>query len=374
MVAPVTGPFVQYLSGAGLIGEKWWFRQRKPFDLPLAHDNIRIEGRRKIDGSSWSPYSPVGRPTHLAVVNDQHDLYAKAYATAYDHFASKAKNGLSASIGTTLAEAGESFAMIASRTASMLRFVRALKRGRFGEAYDALVDNNRSFKQQARLRRHMGTKRYAALPWSDALLEVSFGWVPLLDDIHSAVTILSQPPAPKPGRVKGRGHNEYSKVNERIESTDYIEVFTQFVSQQVEVGGYVSVENTNLALLNTLGLVNPLSVAWDVIPLSYLVNWFVPVKQWLEGYSTFWGFSLSHMYVSHLRRGWSNKFSLHKPSSHNDEFHDDGYYFHRGVVPVPPVPTLWSRVKIPGPGGALGKTATSVAVLIQQLSNPKRGK
>lgn len=374
MADPVTGPFFKSYSGPGRSHGITWYRQKKPYNLQLFLENLDVYGKLSTNGAAPIPYDPTGRPTWLSLETDDKNLGAKAYAVAFDRFASKAKGNVQASLGMMLVEAGESVAMIANRLLAMTRFVKALKRGRFGEAYEALVDNNRTFKQQARLKRHMGTRRYQALPWSDALLEVSFGWAPIVQDIYNAADVLQKPPLSigKPDRVHGTGWGEFALSGRRVETADWIETDSQLVRYGVRVSGRLDVSNPNLALANQLGLVNPVAVAWDAIPLSYLINWFIPLKQYLESYTTFWGYSLTDGSFSVKANGWSSKTSIHKPSGLHQEYSDFGYRIARRAFGSPPMPTLLGRVKLPGVTGALGKTATTCAVLIQQLSNRKR--
>jgi hypothetical protein len=37
-----------------------------------------------------------------------------------------------------------------------------------------------------------------------------------------------------------------------------------------------------ISLLSNLGLINPLSVAWEVVPFSFVIDWFIPVNKWLN--------------------------------------------------------------------------------------------
>jgi hypothetical protein len=56
--------------------------------------------------------------------------------------------------------------------------------------------------------------------------------------------------------------------------------------------------NPKLAELSSLGLINPLEIVWEVLRYSFVVDWFLPVGEWLGsltadvGY-TFYGGSLS---------------------------------------------------------------------------------
>jgi hypothetical protein len=56
--------------------------------------------------------------------------------------------------------------------------------------------------------------------------------------------------------------------------------------------------NPQLATINSLGLTNPIAVAWELVPFSFAVDWFLPVGNtlsaltagqgltWLGGYIT----------------------------------------------------------------------------------------
>jgi hypothetical protein len=47
--------------------------------------------------------------------------------------------------------------------------------------------------------------------------------------------------------------------------------------------------NPNLGLASRMGLVNPLSIAWEVVPFSFVVDWFLPVGNFLENLTSLAG-------------------------------------------------------------------------------------
>jgi hypothetical protein len=53
----------------------------------------------------------------------------------------------------------------------------------------------------------------------------------------------------------------------------------------------VRVDNPNLHLAQQLGFINPLSVAWELVPFSFVVDWFGNVGQVLASFSDFAGLS-----------------------------------------------------------------------------------
>lgn len=54
----------------------------------------------------------------------------------------------------------------------------------------------------------------------------------------------------------------------------------------------VSISDPILYRTNQLGLVNPAAVAWELVPFSFLVDWFIGVGSWLNGLTDFVGLSL----------------------------------------------------------------------------------
>lgn len=62
----------------------------------------------------------------------------------------------------------------------------------------------------------------------------------------------------------------------------------------------MSVSDPNLYLANQLGFVNPLTVIWETIPFSFLLDWVSNVSQFLAQYSEFYGLSLTQQTTTHL--------------------------------------------------------------------------
>ena len=63
------------------------------------------------------------------------------------------------------------------------------------------------------------------------------------------------------------------------------------------------ITNPNLLLANRLGLVNPLSVAWELVPFSFVVDWFSGVGNVLDGYTDLLGLSVVDTYSVRYLRG-----------------------------------------------------------------------
>lgn len=190
-----------------------------------------------------------------------------------------------------MAEYGESLGMIQKRAIGLYRAYKSLKKGDFRGCLRQLsVDPKR---------KHRSVVRTTAQEASGLWLEYWFGWSPTLGDIYSAADQLSQPTGTDGTSYDGRSNNR------GVYGDSYQEV--QWV-RRIKTGGRAKVVNPNLYLLAQLGLVNPVSVAWDLVPFSFMVNWVFDVSSFLNSYSDFIGIELSDVYTSETSRiVWTNK-------------------------------------------------------------------
>lgn len=193
---------------------------------------------------------------------------------AFEKF--KGACGNAAQLGATVAEAGDAFSMIASRAGQLFRASRALKRLRFGEFASELVQvNDSSSKIKRKWQR--GGHDLSAL-W----LEYSYGWKPLLKDIEDAIKVLEAPY--RTARVKGKAKQSRKGT---VNLTFGREVIKGGVSTSYSCcyGADISLENPNLAAASQAGLINPLVPLWEILPFSFVIDWFTPIGKFLENMS-----------------------------------------------------------------------------------------
>lgn len=189
-------------------------------------------------------------------------------------------------IGQFLGELPSSMKMIASTAITVLRAYRAARRGKFSEVASLL-----------------GVKKVSDLPKgiANGWLAYKFGWLPLITDVynmHGAIKKQLNRPALK--TVKGRA------VTSLMYSTPYRAGVTLKgidVRKGCQIGVTYRVSNETLAALNALGLINPLSLAWELLPMSFVVDWFIPVGSFLESLSAPVGLTFLHGYVTRYAYG-----------------------------------------------------------------------
>lgn len=190
-------------------------------------------------------------------------LYATGvYANCMDEANTEALNDLqkdALQAPVSLAEGRKTADMLAENASQLARALRAARRGNWGEVA-AILGLSRS---------SVLTGKYPANKW----LEYQYGWRPLKSDIYNTVEQVKKE-VTKDLWIKGRGTGTW---------TDDLD----FPYQDLDVTGSAKwsmktvltgrVTAPGLYRMQGLGLLNPAIIAWELLPFSFVFDWFVPV-------------------------------------------------------------------------------------------------
>lgn len=253
------------------------------------------DGKYNTDGSlRWNNWRCTRfNQTALPVSDISSDLfgrYVQAGGAVNDPFQyitgtliNKAQNKLVSSIksvdwnaGIALAEGEKAVALLRETSKKLAGVIIDLRYG--------------NFKAAARRLKARVPSNFYDYPRSQPLsiddvfsfwLELQYGWKPLLSDIYDSMNAFAES-ADKPRVREGR-----------TSSSREVEVN---VSQSPSLWGafgpcratvryqYRYVEE--LPLARSLGLLDPLSVLWERLPFSFIVDWFLPIGSYLENLNT----------------------------------------------------------------------------------------
>lgn len=184
-----------------------------------------------------------------------------------------------------VAEAGKTADMVLVAASKLHKSYRALRKGNFNEFFTVLGAEP---PKSQRARRRFNTK-YGKDPVNTAastMLEYSWGWVPLLSDVESAAKLLAQTVVDlRNTGMSVRGRTIQVDKSTGDDSAPIGPVIVKYIWEQTRTstlrGTYSFIPKPG-TLPAALGLANPAVVLWELIPLSCVADWFLPVSDYLE--------------------------------------------------------------------------------------------
>lgn len=180
--------------------------------------------------------------------------------------------GQKVNLGNFIAERQQAIDLFAQTARRLAKAVTALRKKQFKKAFKALACTPS---------KEVNASKSLARNW----LELQYGWVPLLDDCYGAAEELEraferQKKKPHIFKVTAKrawsASDKYASVNVigAQAKRDAIMNFTRWC--------YYTVDYESSQFLGRVGLTNPLDIAWEATPFSFVVDWFLPVGRFLN--------------------------------------------------------------------------------------------
>lgn len=175
--------------------------------------------------------------------------------------------------GTFLAEAMKTASHLAHTAVDLYGTFVAMKHGEWNKLLNILS------KRSPLHRRKVTVGKTAAQYW----LEYNYAWKPLIGEVYGLYELLRERVSPalllhanRTIRVDTEGANIGSPTyGIRYEAQAKLR-------RQVTVRLTAELEASAIRYLARAGLINPLAVAWEVVPYSFVVDWAVPVGNVLQ--------------------------------------------------------------------------------------------
>lgn len=201
---------------------------------------------------------------------------------------SKMKNG-DVNLGIAFAERNRTAQLVTETATSIVKSLRALRRGEWRKAWHALGSS----------RRNQPRGRTIPQKW----LEMQYGWLPLLSDVYGSVDALARQP-PSNWIVTGTGieketHNGYLRYTAMNDLCDVDVTAWRGVFVRIDAVP----ENDLVLALASLGITNPALVAWELVPFSFMADWFLPIGSFLESLDAMLGYGDSWSSISQFGKG-----------------------------------------------------------------------
>jgi len=241
-------------------------------------------GSAKFRGNGYYPGSGVsGDILGLSVVPRAKEVSSNTVNASLVKTYSKIK-AQDISLSITAAEIGKAIRMVDSRLYLIARQVIAFRRNSL-KAF---------LKARATQRYNLPRESWCEIPriW----LELQYGWKPLMADIQGAINRVARISAEKPPLVYAKASHT-DKFVERwpmqtggwsVGGNAYLDVtFEERANSYL----FFKVASTKMVDSGQLGLIEPASLVWEVLPWSFVVDWALPIGPWLNALTAAYGLS-----------------------------------------------------------------------------------
>jgi hypothetical protein len=177
-----------------------------------------------------------------------------------------------------LAESRKSIGLIGQTFHRVFAAYKNAKRFRWKAAAAALGIPKHSFKK--------GSKDL-----SGRWLELQYGWLPLLGDIYGAYEDARQGIVALDTRVSVK-HTVRENLPPNSRKTTTLGMPCHHENEGfrlVKVRLDYTVNAPSLKQASKMGLTNPYAVAWELVPFSFVIDWALPVGEWLDSFDAAYG-------------------------------------------------------------------------------------
>jgi hypothetical protein len=146
------------------------------------------------------------------------------------------------------------------------------------------AQTRRMFRELGRWERYLG--RWNPRRWANEWLQYQYGWKPLLKSCYGAATELRQHVAEKTQKFTGSASQSFTdfKTPQRPFFNTFTEILTQCKGKEgCRIVLFYKPRQNDLARWTSL---NPVSIAWELMPYSFVVDWFIDIGSTLRNLET----------------------------------------------------------------------------------------
>lgn len=215
-------------------------------------------------------------------------------------------------------------------------------------------------------------------------LQYVYGWKPLMQDIHG-LTEIAKKASQKPLLINGRGvsirsgqSNRFVFGNTSQNTSTSIGPLSCDSKHVCSLWATIDPNYSGTRSLNQLGLLNPASLGWDIMPWSFVIDWVLPIGPVLQALTATAG-------LDFVDGSISNRASAAGPYTNRNVFFDgggfetleskdgSGKYSYEGYFRQPvsnwPRPGVWIN---PDPFGLGDRPWKALALTILALPSLRR--
>jgi len=279
-----TPNFTQLKKAGKLPTNKFWFRKNL-----LSNIMGGFVFYPSSDPSSWTRFSgPVAAyPWTSMVDNDIEGVSDELRATIFNELSAKMLPNIldsKVNLAQAFGERKQTVSLIVSSINRLSKAFAHLKSGRLLSCFDVLSAGAPSLKEMrtfAQRGRSMNFFDRASVTW----LEITYGWKPLVSDIYGAfeaiVDAYIRPPQRKV-KVSWKTDAEWQSTFRAGLSDAIFVKDSHTLDVKARMSCEFAIRNELLLSGAQLGLTNPALLAWELMPYSFVVDWALPIGNYLQ--------------------------------------------------------------------------------------------
>ena len=224
-------------------------------------------------------YLPPASPSHLETARN----------TTISRLISQTENGIQANLAQDLAQISQTTSLIGGNAIKIAQSMRQLKRGNFPGAISILFAGRPPRFPRSR---PPSVLYNLASNW----LQLQYGWKPLLQDIEGSLKALSQLALSSQGfiqRVRASAsasqttESSFDPWSPNSRPTRGVEIINTETRTKMVLS--YTIDSPLQAFLSQTGFTNPINLGWEILPFSFVVDWFTGIGPYLEALSAWDG-------------------------------------------------------------------------------------
>lgn len=141
---------------------------------------------------------------------------------------------------------------------------------------------NRMFRAASKLSRYVRKWNWKEI--SSTWLEFTYGWKPLAQDLYGSIEQIRNKVGGSQTITASASKRELKKT--RTEAGYYIDEINDMFSARTRASFTWTPTNRYLDQASRLTSLNPVSIAWELMPYSFVVDWFVDIGGYLRNLET----------------------------------------------------------------------------------------
>lgn len=281
----------------------------------------QLTSRRKARNDSVGSSNPTFPSVPTWTSNDDNKLIGELFATV---------KGGDFNFAVFAAEFNSAAGMIAQRATTIANVVVSLSKGDAISAVKMLLKENPKMSLYGKHNKVHGrigrlSKKQVRENAASVWLELQYGWLPLMKDVRDAALMLDNHRARPPRKVfKSQSTRVTDLANTVIAGGFKAKTCFTRVTKRI-----IATLTQDIPTMAASGLLDPELVAWERLPFSFVVDWFIPVGDYLNARA-----SANHLVGSFVTtvRTYSEISGLYVTTTQNPDgtsvryvFNDNGY-------------------------------------------------